>query len=328
MSADRRKRGTALISTLLIVTVMSAVAVELMGDMRTGIRRSANAGERDQAYWHALGARDYAEALLARAMRDPEAAMRPDAPWLGNAQVFPIDGGRIEARLRDGQTCFNINSLVTEDEPGVFTADPGIREQFEQVLQSAGLPPAIAARIPAEASDWIDSDTRPGPGGAEDAAYAGATPPYRPANALMIEIEEMRALRSMTPAIHTVIARHVCALPEARALPVNVNTLQVRDAGQLAARFPGRLSRLDAESVLLRRPSAGYASESDVWADPVMASLEPDADDLAQVTLVSSWFEISVRVISGDAEFHLDSVVSVSEGGRLTRHGQRFGSLS
>ena len=74
------KRGTALISALAVVAAMSAVAVELTGDLRVSIRRGANLDARDTAYWYALGARGYAEALIARHQEDDTRAFRPDAP--------------------------------------------------------------------------------------------------------------------------------------------------------------------------------------------------------------------------------------------------------
>tara|TARA_R110002072_G_scaffold67609_2_gene165701 strand:- start:1424 stop:2410 length:987 start_codon:yes stop_codon:yes gene_type:complete len=328
MTSSNRKRGTALISALLIVTVMSAVAVELLGDMRFAIARSGNLSTRDQAYWYALGARDYAENLLGRVMQPPDAALRPDAPWLHGPRQFPIEGGMIEARLRDGHTCFNINSLVTETEPGRYTTNPDAVAQLDTLLTMVGLPPVTASLLSAEAADWIDSDTRPGPGGAEDFAYAGLDIPYRPANTLMVEVEEVRALRSMTPDLYTVAAPHLCALPVAGSVPININTLVPGDAVQLAARFSAHLSRADAEAILLRRPSGGYAAEADFWADQAFAGRELDAGDFAQITRRSTWFDIRVRVEMEDARFHLDAGFEVGRGGVVTRHGQRFGSLS
>jgi len=328
MRGETRKRGTALISALLVVTVMSAVAVEMLGDMRAGIERSGNVGERDRAYWYAMGARDYADSLLVRAMDEPETAMRPDAPWLSGPAHFPIEGGMITARLRDAQTCFNLNSLVAETEPGHFETRPEAVERFDALLVMAGIPPGGASRIAAQAADWIDSDSRPGAGGVEDGTLARADTPYLAANTLIVETEEMRALPSMTPEIFAAISNLVCALPQAGDMPLNVNTLQLEQAVQLAALFPGRLSRLDAEAILLRRPSGGYARIEDFWADPVIAALEPEAEDLARVTLVSRWFETEIAVALGSARYTLEARVEADQAGTLNHHGQRFGALS
>lgn len=328
MRGETRKRGTALISALLIVTVMSAVAVEVLGDMRAGIERSGNVGARDRAYWYAIGARDYADSLLARAMENPDTAMRPDAAWFSGPAHFPIEGGMISARLIDAQTCFNLNSLVHETAPGQYESRPEAVDRFDHLLVMAGIPPNAASRIAAETADWIDSDSNPGPGGVEDNTLARADTPYLAANTLMVEAEEMRVLPSMTPENFSAISGLVCALPQAGDMPLNVNTLQLNQAVQLAALFPGRLSRLDAEAVLLRRPSGGYARVEDFWADPALAALEPEADDLARVTLVSRWFEVEIAVELGSSRYTLEALAEADEAGTVTRHGQRFGALS
>ena len=135
---SHRECGASLVSALLLVAVMASMAMMLAGDLRVSLRRSANMEVRDQAYWYALGARDYAGGLIATAMRDPGTALRPDAAWLRDAREFPIERGRLSGRISDGNNCFNLNALVVDDGAGGLSSDPGQRARFERLLRTLG----------------------------------------------------------------------------------------------------------------------------------------------------------------------------------------------
>ena len=235
-SADT-ERGASLISALLLVAVMASMAMMLAGELRTSLRRSANMEVRDQAYWYAMGAREFAGGLIGTAMQDPEQALRPDAAWLREARTFPIERGALSGRISDGNNCFNINGLVVSDGQGGLVADEIQRRRFERLMRALGLPSAEAGRLAAEATDWIDSDSRPLPGGGEDAVYADRPLVYRTGNTLMAEREELLALASMTPAFYRQLAPHVCARPVAAPVPLNINTMQTEDCALLVALF-------------------------------------------------------------------------------------------
>lgn len=323
MRAFGSRRGTALISALAVVAAMSAVAVELTGDLRVSIARSGNMAARDTAYWYAQGARDYAEALIERHLSEDDRAFRPDAPWLTGPIAFPVQGGTLETRLRDAHNCFNLNALV---QPQDAEAERHAGERFRGLLTALGLPTSEAERIAAQAADWIDADASPRAGGAEDSLYMSAAPPYRAANTAMAEVEEMRALAAMTPDMFALIAPHVCVLPDHAILPLNLNTLRLEDAVQLAGLFEGRLSLSQAETVLLRRPSGGYSDISGFWNDPVIAALGAPGSELTRVATTSSWFEVRVDVILADGRFSLEQTVEASPRS-VRRISQRFGSL-
>ena len=87
--------------------------------------------------------------------------------------------------------------------------------------------PPPAARSPdgiaAAASDWIDSDTAPIDGGAEDSAYTGGKLGYRPPNALMTDPSELRAVSGVTRLDYEKLRPWLCALPIAEPAKINVD---------------------------------------------------------------------------------------------------------
>jgi general secretion pathway protein K len=322
------ERGASLISALLLVALMASVATALATDLRFSMRRSANMEVRDQSYWYALGARDFTEALIGRALANPDRAFRPDAPWLQGPSLYPIEQGQLSGRIIDGNNCFNLNALVSDDGRGGLVADSAQRGRFEQVMIAAGLPVRLAAQIAAQSADWIDSDRRPLASGAEDDVYGRRSGAYRTGNTLMAEREEMLALAAMTPDAWRVLAPLVCVRPEAAPLALNINTLQADGLPLLIGLFDGRLTRTAAEGVLLQRPPDGYGDVEAFWAQPAIAALEPDAGLRSAVGLTTQYFEVEIEVVHAGARFGFSETVEARGGGRLLRLSQRFGSFS
>lgn len=321
----RTDRGTALIAALLVVALMAAVAVELVDAARFATARTANIDRRDQAYWYALGAREFSEGLLARSAGGDVVVMRPEDPWARGARRFPIDGGVLVGEVRDGNNCLNLNAAVRAGPDGALAPDPRTLARLTALLEVLEIETSRIEPFKAQLVDWLDPDARPEPGGAEDGDYLAFDPPHRAANAMLSELDEIRVLPVMTPDFYDRIARFACVRPERVQPALNPNTLDLDEAALLSAWFGGALSLADAEAVLFRRPSSGYDDAAGFWADPAIAALEPSAEDLQEVSLRSRWFEIDVAVRLDGSGFSLESLVELDRGGRLRRHAQRFG---
>ena len=319
-----RESGASLVAALLLVAVMASIAAVLAGDLRFAMRRSANMDVRDQAYWYALGAREFTESLIVRAMDDPRRALRPDAGWLNEARVFPIEQGALSGRVRDGNNCFNLNALVTRDADGDLVADAVQQRRFEVLMTALGIPAVQAGRIAGQAVDWIDSDNRPGPGGGEDALY----PDYRTANTLMAERAELLALAAMTPAIYARLSPFVCTRAQAEPLVLNVNTLTTDQWPLLVAVFDGALSRAAAEGILIARPRDGFADANAFWDVEAVRELDPDADRRETVGVDTRYFEVEIDVTHAGQRFELAALVEFRGGRDVRRVTQTYGSLS
>jgi len=331
MTGDRKpetERGAALVAALMLVALMAAVSVQLVDLSRFAVFRTANASDRAEAYWSALGAREFAEGVVLETAR--EEVLRADLPWLREAQVFPIERGTITGRVRDGNNCLNINALAVAgggDEDAV-SGSPDVeraRVMYDQLMRAIQAPPGAAQRLKAQIIDWIDADSRPEPGGAEDETYQRFTPPYRAANQRFSELEELLALPEMTPEFYAALSPWLCVRPAGAQPELNVNTLRIDQAPLLAAVFDGRLSPSDAEAVLFRRPPRGYDAVEDFWADPLIARIELEGPEREAITVTSRWFEMSVEVELGDGRFTLSQLAELTDGGALYRHHQRFG---
>lgn len=323
---DKSERGASLVSALLLVAVMSSLAMALVTDLRFSMRRSANLEVRDQAYWYAMGAREFAEISIERAMQAPDDMLRPDADWLSGQRVFPINDGQLVGRVRDASNCFNLNSLVSIEANGLLVGDPLQQRRFDALLQAIGLPVQQSATITAELVDWLDSDQRPVISGAEDDSYARAGRHYRTGNTLLAEREELLALASMTPRLYSEIAPFVCAHPVVDNVPLNINTMQFDQAPLLVAMFEGELSRTTADALLIERPQTGFDAMQGFWEQDVFETMEIESHHRQAIGRTSEYFQIEVDVLYAGARFRLSEMVEWRGG--IRRLTQRYGSFS
>ena len=325
------ERGAALVAALMLVALMAAVSVQLIDLSRFAVFRTANASDRADAYWSALGAREFAEGVVIEGAR--EEVLRSDLPWLNAPQVFPVDRGTITGHIQDGNNCLNINALAQaggddDDALSGLGEVERARAMYDALMRAIGAPPGAGQRLKAQIIDWIDADTRPEPGGAEDEVYQRFDPPYRAANQRFTEREELLALPEMTPAFYAALSPWLCVRPISVQPPLNVNTLRLDQAALLSAAFSGRLSLSDAEAVLFRRPPRGYDAVEDFWADPLIARMQAEAPEREGIAVTSRWFDMSVEVELGAARFELSQLAELNAAAGLNRHRQRFGPAS
>ncbi|WP_321324648.1 type II secretion system minor pseudopilin GspK [uncultured Parasphingorhabdus sp.] len=290
-----RERGAALLTVLLLVAVIAILAAHGIDRLAGATKLASNARELSQAKAYLIVAESIgmrsAEGIVSLS---PGRTINLDG-WNGKEQSFPVPGGIITASLSDGGNCFNINSLVTQQQE-VLTARPEGLAQFSRLMVMLGLLDGDAADIAESVADWIDSDLVAAPRGAEDQYYMQQEAPYRTANALIVDISELRTIKGVTDDVYVRIAPWLCALPTTDLSPININTLRPEQAILLAmlGEMPSDLT--PARQFLGRRPELGYASLNDFWAQSYPASLAANSEVQSQVKLTTRWFRVDLAV--------------------------------
>jgi len=297
------ERGAALLTVLLLVAVMAALAATALERLRLSTALAVNGAALDQARAYAIGV----ESLLALTV-DDLIALSPERTTLAggwNTQVRRIpmpDGGVVEARVRDGGNCFNINSVADGRLPGALAArQVGVR-QFEDLMRVLEVPQDQARRIAEAAGDWVDSDGDSAPAGAEDPQYGGGAARYRTGNTLFADISELRTVSGMTPEIYARLKPWVCALPIAELSPININTLTLEQAPLLSMLSPGQIPIEKARGVIASRPATGWASQSDFYRTPELVTTLLPLDVQLQPQLRTRWFQANLRILLNGAE--------------------------
>lgn len=306
-----KERGAALLAVLLLVAVTGAIAAAGLERLRLSRALSANAVELDQARALSAGALDLAVlAIEDMVWRSPERTTL-EGGWNGAVRRLPLPGGDGEAalRVRDGGNCFNLNSLV-QGNPAerLERRERGIA-QFAGLMVALGVPAGDAGRVAAAAADWADSDSVPGPAGAEDEAYLAADPPYRASNSLFDDPGELRAVAGVTPELYARVRPWLCALPVTDLSPLNFNTLLPDQAPLLAMLAPGQLSVERARRAIERRPSRGWGSQMEFWRTEALSELDVPLEVQLQPQMRTSWFALDVQVRVDDSQFAESALV-------------------
>lgn len=291
-----KERGVALLSVLLLVAVMATVAATALDRIGIGTKLAANAATVGQGRaWL-----ESAELLATTRIEDLLAADETKtlgAGWLGLERRISLPGGAaVRARIEDGGNCFNLNSLVLRQEDGRLVGRPQAVNQFAALMTMLGISGGEAARIAAAASDFIDSDSLPQKLGAEDGSKV------LPANQLMADPSELRAVAGVTDRHYGLLSRWICALPSTELSEINLNTLLPEQSPLLAMIAPGRLDPQRARAALQQRPAAGFDDPLDFWQLPGLADIDPPSGAVGQTKLRTSFFVLRARVESSDID--------------------------
>lgn len=328
----RHEEGAALLTVLLLVAILSVVTAVALDRLTVASAMTRNIVSADQGRAYLLTA----EQMVANLVSDIAAA-NPDRTtlqggWLGQDQAIAVPGGQVTARIVDRGNCFNLNSLVNgrEDAGGAasnFTARPEGIDQFAALMRLLGVDHQQALQIAISAADWIDSDSLPGNGGAEDDYYAGFDPAYRTANGLMADPSELLMINAVTPDIYQRIRPWVCALPTPQLSPINMNTLLPGQAVLLAMLSSESLGLEQARQVLAQRPPEGYGSVSAFWSLPSLAGIAPPEAVRAQLVAKTRWFEAVLRAdLGGDIVDEIVLIDAQNQPARLVRRQWGEGS--
>lgn len=300
MTPPRSERGAALLTVLLLVAVMAAVAATALDRLSLATRVAGNSVMLGKARaW--LGT---AELLATTRIEDLLAASPSETTlaggWMGVERTIALpDGASVHATVRDGGNCFNLNSLVEASPDGQLVARARGGEQFAALMVLLGIGSGEALGIAGATTDFIDSDTVVGPAGAEDGSYGDRDTAPRTANRMLADKSELRAVAGVTPKIYATLAPWICALPVPDLSPINVNTLLPEQSLLLAMLAPTQLTPALVRAQLAGRRQGGYGSVLRFWASPTLANLNLPSEVTAQTQVRTTWFALSATVSAG-----------------------------
>lgn len=304
------ERGAALLTVLMLVSVMAVLSASALERLRLSTRIAANAGAIDQARAYALAAEGIAASRISTLVEADPA--RTPLGWAGRETNLPLPGGVSTVVVQDGGNCFNLNSVVSGS-PGapLMTRPEGIK-QFVALMKVLGIGEGEARRVAVSLADWVDSDGNPQPEGAEDSSYAGGETPYKTANTLIADPSELRAVAGVTPALYERVRPWICALPATDLSPINVNTLTPEQAPLLSMLLPDMLTPDRARALIAARPANGYESGYAFWQQLASRGQVPDMGATQQTGVRTRWFALRLHVRLGDNEIEETALIDAS----------------
>jgi general secretion pathway protein K len=309
----QRQQGVALVMVLIIVAMISIISAQLISDRNLQARRTSNIILSDNAWHYALGAEVLAKIVIAKSLKGEE-SVNLSQPWAMEGIVFPIEGGKISAELKDLRSCFNLNGiLATESNPEQQENQENIplagEIVFTELLKSLELSDVEPKALAATLRDWIDEDQQPsGFDGREDYEYSGYALPYRTADTFIGSRTELSTISGFSSTIIEQLLPYVCIIPDESTLILNVNTISV-DQPELLSSFYDKLDKTQASSILDSRPEQGFEKSEFNTQLPADAVLRKGA----LIEFTSAYFSVSIKVEVQRARVNLKSLLHYQE---------------
>jgi general secretion pathway protein K len=313
----RSQRGVALITAVLMVALATVLAVAVAHRGYLDQRRTATSFALDQAFQVALGGEAWASDALSRDAKQSGAKTDDfTEEWATPIPPIPIESGdtaigEFEGVLEDMQGRFNLNSLVVFENGKYIIHQPAV-EQLTRLLELLDLEDKWASII----ADWLDSDTNEGfPSGAEDSAYTGLTPSYRPANLPITRVSELLALPEFGIERYRRLEPFVTALP--LGTPINLCTAPAEVLDSLTE--GGTEYTLARDNMSDLRKQRCFPSLQDF--DAKIRSLDADQQQAFRDTIgeTSAYFRSTIWVTIGTTQFTLYSLLYRPNGTNLVR---------
>lgn len=223
-----KEQGSALLMALFITAICAIITFGLLDRQRINIQRTELVLASNQAYLYAQGANIWAKDYLltniypqeTTASGTPQSSQPPPS-----AQTSPINwpkvmptqnlpnGGSVSALLMDGQSFYNINNLLNENQQSLFI----------QFLQNV-LPNINSLNVPVLISSlvsWVSPEGQNTNVNMEE-SYFNHQPAYRAAHDLFSTVSELRLVSGVSPQLYNILSPYLIALPE--QTPLNINT--------------------------------------------------------------------------------------------------------
>jgi general secretion pathway protein K len=333
MRMQRRQRGVAVVTALLLTTLAISIVASLFWQQQVQVRSMENQRLQLQTQWIERGALDWAALVLQQDRQDNAQYTSLDQIWATPLAETRLDqyierervqGERYDATLSGSMidacsryNLFNLASGGAPDKPQV--------EVFQRLLKNLQIDPELAARTAyfvaasqglAKVSNGTVSggggsggggagtgDTSGGTGdtGGDTAGGAQGQSSQKPPTVMkLVQLDDLLAIPGWTPELVQKLRPFAIVLPANTS--VNVNTAP---AEVLASLAPG-LSLMTANSLVARRKQAPY-KDANQFSNEAMHG---QGDLPVAATVRSDWFLVESHIRLDRASLNVEALVS------------------
>lgn len=314
MTRTHDQKGAALLSILMIVAALSIAALIAVSAIARQTDLSKAASRRADAGWAVYSAEAVALSAISTLQTQDAGNSLAMRLSLGERQTVPVQGGIVSLSVSDATNCFNVNALAGPEESAARMARVG----WARLLQDLGLSASEANDLTDALTDWIDADSTPRTGGAEDGYYLTLSPAYRAANQRMDSPRELAAVRGYTGALREALTPLACALRQPSVSHLNINTLTPQQAPLLRALYSDAIGLAAAARILANRPQEGWANVEAFEALPDIRAIPPGQKRTDMIGTTSNLYLVE-GFVSLDAGLWPFSFMIRSDGGQPAR---------
>jgi general secretion pathway protein K len=297
--AMSRMRGAAIVLAMLIAALAAAVAATVFADQQRWLRTVEH--RRDQVQAQALA---MAGVLWTSQILDEDARRSTidhlGEPWALTLPSIPLENGEVRGTIVDAQGRLNINALGATDASAEVE-----RARLARLIAQKGMPPAVLAAM----ADWIDADGVADASGAEDAFYLAQSVPRLAANAPVLRVAELGAVKGVTPRMLAALLPYLSALPA--GTPVNVNTAP----REVLAAIVENAGNESLEALVADRARKPFTTIAEFRARLPDGSVL--ASDVA-LSVKSNYFYVTIEARQGATRAHARALLRRGGGGKPT----------
>ncbi len=296
----REQRGIALILTLLILTILISVGLELNRSLRVEASLAGNFRDLTQAGYIAKSGIEIARAIL---QEDDQNYDAPNERWaqfellsISSSQLFAE--GYFEGKIRDESAKFNPNFLV--DSYGMINLKK--RGQLERLITILGYDAQIVDAI----LDWLDPDEQRRPRGGERDYYEGEKKIKGPANGPLAALAEMLLIKGVDQKTfygaeeREGLGKYLTIYSEGR---ININTAPLPVLMSLSPKIDQAL----AQTLIEYRQEKPFKKLEDLRNVPGWDEIY--AEIVSEITVRSNYFSVSILSHFREAQGLIQAVI-------------------
>lgn len=313
MTFDKRSRGVALITAMLITAITASLAAGLAWNNALDVRRTMITLFHEQGVQVALGAESWIRNILRDDGIDSDTDHLAEL-WASDLPGLPVENdsiqGAVTGKVEDLSGRFNVNNLIDQNNE----IDEDMLQLFERLLTVLEIDQKFAGL----AADWIDGDDSPNiPSGAEDSIYTGIFPPYRTYGRSLSNVSELAALEGMDKASFDKLLPHITALPRGTAINVNTATAAVLQSLDIT------MTSSTVETLLSEREGGGFADIATTFN-----TIVTEEAVFNQLTETSEFFQLKAIVQIDTVRItYFSTMRRAPNGGPVTTISRSLGTL-
>lgn len=238
------ERGIALLLTLVVLVLLTAVIVEFDYGAKVNLITAGNFRDDIQSTYLAKSG-----VTAARAVLKDDAVHHPQSDdltefWARPFPPYPVGEGFVSVEITDEAGKIDLNRLGDTHHSQVVTDTQDILKRLLSVLE---IEPNDINPIVDAIKNWVDPDVSHTC--LEDVYYQRQDPPYRCKKQPMDSLSELLLVKGVTPEIYRKIRPHLTTV-SVLAKPINVNTA----SGPVLQALDGNISADTAICIQDRRP--------------------------------------------------------------------------
>ncbi len=295
-----KQKGTALLTALLIVALVSTTVMTMVLYQRINIRHTSLITTAEQSKQYALGLETSTIGYFIDYLKDKyDTEKNRGTPLMALPFALPataIPGGSVNVIVLDAQAMYNVNNLQdTKNRVGFIKMLQAIDPKLEQQK---------AIQITESISAWIKDQQNTTTNDAE--TYANAIYPYRAPHFPMVSISELRLVAGVDAKLYNKLYPYLTALPQGKT-PINVNSAQFPVIMSLGDKMTEDL----AHGIIADRNDQNtFQSIREFLKVP---SVQAAVINENAVTIASEYYIVSTTVNLGKQRYTMYSLLQISK---------------